>query len=858
MIFSWMNFDPAFLKSILLACDEFKDEQDEIKEEDDIVGLVAKMNFVCSAPDKKFVMRFRSIIEQNLLKNYPEEIKKICKALNISERTFNEKQAAMTKKAMSAPLIGAYISAIYNISGYDVPINEYSRFKYTTALNMAETQIEEVPLYDFQKTAIDKLSKHFLDNDEVSGLLVMPTGSGKSRTATCFLIREMVSRGYQILWIAHRHMLIDQAAECFYRFSGLCKINNPKIRNYRINCISGEHLNIKQVSEEKSEIIVASISSVCRSKEHLRRILGKKVMVVVDEAHHTFAPTYRDTINFIKKCRKNVKLLGLTATPVRANENDSKNLLELFDNNIVYSVSMSELITKGILSDPHCSRIETEEDFEPCISDDEAKLIKRYKELPESLVSKIAASHNRNQIILKEYLDNKDKYGKTLIFAMNVMHCRLLSEELKKHNIRCGCVYSGNENNSEIIEEFKNNKLDVLVNVNIMTEGSDVPDIQTVFLTRPTQSEGLLMQMIGRGMRGKNAHGTEFVNIVDFHDQWDTFNKWLNPEWIICDEKMEDVPQEIREYKERLYSDFDWDTCREVYNSMRSNALSYGKTLTFPVAWYTLIDEEGELHRMLIFEDQMKGLLEMQKDKAFWIDNAQVTADDIIDRYFSYFCIKPSCRDIGLLMDNTRTCETPPSIKAMKDRKKIDPYYVAETAKETDKDIFSLAEEIYNSSNVVKDLYGTVENYIMEVCRARVYEGKQLPIGLKVEELPLELIPFDRTPKYNLDELVREVIDERFGGSYDGIGKITWTDKPYKTYYGIFYHKDNSICINSLLNSESVSREVVKFVIYHELLHRDNHTHNKAFKIMEHKYPDFEKHEAFLYSKMYEFDIKEW
>ena len=76
-------------------------------------------------------------------------------------------------------------------------------------------------------------------------------------------------------------MLLDQAADCFYRFAGLSKIENPAIRNYRISCISGEHLRVSQV--DKHEVIVESISSICRNKDHLRRILSKKVIIVVDD-----------------------------------------------------------------------------------------------------------------------------------------------------------------------------------------------------------------------------------------------------------------------------------------------------------------------------------------------------------------------------------------------------------------------------------------------------------------------------------------------------------------------------------------------------------------------------------------------
>ena len=856
MKFSWMNFDPAFLKTILLSTEEFQDEQDDIKNEDDIIGLVAKMNFICYEPDKRFIMKYRTIIEQDLFKNYPEEVRKICRALGVTGASFNIKQAALSRKTMSASLIGAYISALYNISGFETEFNEYSRFRYTTVLNMKDTEIEDVPLYDFQKDAVNALKTHFLDNNNSSGMLVMPTGSGKSRTATYFLIKEMISRGYQILWIAHRHMLIDQAADCFYKFAGLSKIENPKIKDYRINCISGEHLSIKQVRE--SEVIVASIGSICRSKEHLRRILGRKIMVVVDEAHHTLAPTYQETIKFIRKHRSNVKLFGLTATPVRANENDSQKLLSLFDNNIVFSISMSDLITKGILADPHCIRIETGEDFEPNISNEEANLIKKNKELPESLVNKIASSHNRNQIILKEYLDNKNKYGKTLIFAMNVVHCRLLCEELVQHGVKCGHIYSGKEDNAKIINDFKTNKLDVLVNVNIMTEGSDVPDIQSVFLTRPTQSEGLLMQMIGRGMRGSQAHGTETVNIVDFHDQWSTFNKWLNPEWIVSDEISDEETPETRAYKARLYTEYDWKDCLDVYKSMCQSAIAYGKTISVPVAWYTLIDENGELHRMLIFEDQMQGVLDMQNHKSEWIEVLNITPEQILDRYFSYFCTRPLFRDIELLIDNIRSCEITPTIKILKERKKIDPYYVAKTAEENGTDIFLQAKEAFDSSDIVRDLYGSIENYQMEICKAKIYGDKKLVVGLKVEELPIELIPFDRTPFYDLSQLVEEVKNEMFGGNYDGIGTVTWTDKAYKGYYGVFYHESKCIYINSVLNSKDVPKNVVKFVIYHEMLHRDDFTHGKAFREMEHRYPCFEECEAFLYNNMHSFDIKEW
>lgn len=858
MEFSWNNFDASFLYEVIKNAD-LKKEELELAEyayaEEDKDILIGIMNGVCPYPDKRFVLRNRTLIEQGILKFYKSEVVKICKALNIQGCSHNERQIKMTKKASSASLIQAYILALLDISGMDVQFNEFSKFRMTVSLNMSETQVEDVSLYDFQKDAVAKLKKHFLEEDKSAGIMVMPTGSGKSRTATSFLIKEMISQGYQVLWIAHRHMLIDQAADCFYRFAGLAKMENPTIKDYRISCISGEHMSIK--SADKHEVIVASIASICRSKEHLRRILGNKVMVVVDECHHTLAPTYQDTIRFIKKYRKNVKLLGITATPVRANDRDSKKLLELFDGNIIYDISMSDLIAKGILADPQFKRIETGENFEPEITLDEEKIIRKYGELPETLVNKIASSNMRNNIILKEYEENAIEYGKTIIFAMNVLHCRFLYEELFRRGIKAGLVYSGKEDNTRVINDFKNGKLDVLVNVNIMTEGTDVPDIKTVFLTRPTSSEGLLMQMIGRGMRGIHAGGTEKVNIIDFHDKWETFNKWLNPEWLILAESDEEEKRSI--VKRRVdYVEYEWAICKEIYNSMRFQAAKYDYTVALPVGWYTLIDEEGEIHRMLVFEDQLTGIKKMMAEKTIWKPDVSFTGEKAIKKYFGGFCSVPAIRDLELLIHNVRTLELPPSIHALENRKSAEPYYVAERAEKENLDIFELGAEIYERNDTVRDLYQDKENYIMELCKAKLYKERRHVIGAKIEEFPEELIEFDRTPYYDLDELVDEVKTEMFGGSFEGIKSIKWTDKVYRTYYGVYYGLDNSIKINSVLNSKDVPKEVVKFVIYHELLHRDNMSHNAEFRFEEHKYPDYEKCEHFLYDNMKKFDIKEW
>ena len=87
-----------------------------------------------------------------------------------------------------------------------------------------------------------------------------------------------------------------------------------------------------------------------------------------------------------------------------------------------------------------------------------------------------------------------------------------------------------NEDNERKIEQYRNGEIQVLINVNILTEGTDIPKTHTVFLTRPTVSRTLMTQMVGRALRGLKAGGTKEAYIVTFIDNWNDKIAWVNPE----------------------------------------------------------------------------------------------------------------------------------------------------------------------------------------------------------------------------------------------------------------------------------------------------------------------------------------
>ena len=310
-----------------------------------------------------------------------------------------------------------------------------------------------------------------------------------------------------------------------------------------MTCVSGKHASSHALSK-KDDLVVGTVQSLCRQTKYITKPLKKKVIIVVDEAHHTIAPSYRRVIEAIRKKCPTAKLLGLTATPVKYTEKGTAALMEYFDNTIIYSVPMSQLIADGTLAKPVNIRRETNVDIETRIDEEEMKRIRRRGELTEATIDLIAKTNERNDVIVDEYVKNQGKYGKTIIFALNGYHCGVLDDALRKRGVKCGYVYTWNDEkeNQNVIDRFRDNNhknakgeddhIDVLININILTEGSDIPDIETVFLTRPTGSDTLLMQMIGRGMRGVGCGGTETVNIVDFCDKWSSFTRWLNPKFI--------------------------------------------------------------------------------------------------------------------------------------------------------------------------------------------------------------------------------------------------------------------------------------------------------------------------------------
>lgn len=431
--------------------------------------------------------------------------------------------------------------------------------------------------FEHQKDAFAKLSElfTFANHEHKAGILVLPTGAGKTFTSVNWICRNVLPKQMKVLWLAHTGHLLEQAYETFQ--SNL--LNVPPQRgslNIRLVSSDPQHSNASQIDTTDDILIITTQTAISNTepdaldeqgrprKTAFERFLEQSrkwgLFVVLDEAHHAPAFGCRNLLiggsRFAEGIRQKVPysyFLGLTATPSYSDARRRNWLWEIFKDRIIYETQKADLISQNILAVPHYVQRNTGRDI-PVNDALFDRLMRQHKDLPEDLVERLAEDSGRNDYIVNDYLENYEQYGKTIIFADRWFQCVYIKEKLLQKarerglTLNVDAVYSHVDaratsvaernqrnaaENSRILQEFKSNKLDVLLNVKMLSEGTDVPDVNTVFITRQTTSSILLTQMIGRALRGKAAGGgadKDVANIVFFVDNWKKVINFATPE----------------------------------------------------------------------------------------------------------------------------------------------------------------------------------------------------------------------------------------------------------------------------------------------------------------------------------------
>jgi DNA repair protein RadD len=361
-----------------------------------------------------------------------------------------------------------------------------------------------------------------LEQPRARMVIQMPTGSGKTRTAMEIVSKIMNSeKEINIVWLAHTRELCEQGLQCFkqvwphhakkkvriHRCWGKHPLSLPVSGSSNIFFAGFDKLN---AALKKDQSCLESISKDCR-------------LIVVDEAHKTEAPTYKNAI--LSLLGEDTAVVGLTATPGRTYKEETESLANFYFNQLIELPDthgdgvIAMLRNRGVLSKADYRAIMTEIDV-PLTNADKKYMEEKYK-IPPKIIKMLANEDQRNLEILQRLRAEIKKEGRrVLLFGCSVEHSRFLNSCLLYLGLNTGHV-DGSTNlarRAMLIDDFRNGNLDVLCNYGVLTTGFDAPKTNTIMITRPTISPVLYSQMIGRGLRGTLIGGTEFCKIIDVRD----------------------------------------------------------------------------------------------------------------------------------------------------------------------------------------------------------------------------------------------------------------------------------------------------------------------------------------------------
>ena len=350
-------------------------------------------------------------------------------------------------------------------------------------LNLSDTK-HEYKLRPYQQEALDSIP------ESGAYMICLATGLGKT------VCMSQIPRRGRMLILSHRDELVHQPEKYF-------------------NCSFG----VEQSNENShgEEVISASVQSLVRRLDKFEP--DDFDVLVCDESHHACTPTYRKIFGYFKPRLH----LGFTATP---NRNDGIGLKEIYQD-IIFSRDLRWGIENHYLSDIKCLRVD--------IGYDLRQVAQRLGDYAPEALDKAVNIEGANNAIVEAY----KLYAKPpcLIFCASVAHAEALAKLID------GAVaVKGGEDRSEIVRLFSEGKIPCLTNCMVFTEGTDLPNVKTGIIARPTKNTSLYTQMVGRILR---LHpDKEYATLIDCVGAGDEADLCTAPSLLGLDIKA--VPPSLR------------------------------------------------------------------------------------------------------------------------------------------------------------------------------------------------------------------------------------------------------------------------------------------------------------------------
>ena len=332
---------------------------------------------------------------------------------------------------------------------------------------------QDARLRPYQQDVKDKIFT--LWKSEKNVMLQMPTGAGKTILFSSVINDIIKVPDSKILIIAHRKELLDQISSHLSKYNiehGIIASNRKRSLEKNVQVASIQTLTHKN-NEEITKNFVPDF-------------------IVIDEAHHTLAKTYDQLWKLYPRSWK----LGVTATPCRINGAPFTNHFS----ELIRSLSVKELIEKGFLSDYTFYTENPDSDLSKAILS-----IKKKSSTGDYRIEDLLQNLNVERHVKKLILSYSTYANglKGIVYCISIEHAHNICEAYKNIGVAAKYIDSKTPKTEreQIVQDFKDGKIQVLVNVDIFSEGFDCPDVEFIQMARPTWSLSKYMQQVGRGLR---------------------------------------------------------------------------------------------------------------------------------------------------------------------------------------------------------------------------------------------------------------------------------------------------------------------------------------------------------------------
>jgi ATP-dependent helicase IRC3 len=282
------------------------------------------------------------------------------------------------------------------------------------------------------------------------------------------------------LILVHRRELVEQAAHH-------CRLAYPD-RIVEIEMGSSK-------ASPSADIVIASVRSLTNGDRIAKFDPERFKLVLVDEAHHIVAPSYREVLEYfgLKETSHNSPVLvGVSATLSRA---DGLKLGAAIDH-IVYHKDYMDMIDEEWLANAVFTTVQSEANLSRVKKD-------KFGDFAVGSLSKAVNTDKTNDITVRAWLANVQERKSTLVFCVDIEHTKQLTETFRSVGVDARYLTGKTPKDvrDDQLQRFRDQEYPVLLNCGLFTEGTDIPNIDCVLLARPTRSRNLLIQMIGRGLR---------------------------------------------------------------------------------------------------------------------------------------------------------------------------------------------------------------------------------------------------------------------------------------------------------------------------------------------------------------------